>query len=93
MSTKSTRRGSRWTSLVALPTRMLACLADRTRDWRGCGLHRNPRASPSASDGRGTGSWHERSCLTVRGTRHRALAIAAIEGRLGSPLKPAHWPA
>jgi hypothetical protein len=39
MSTESTHPAGWWRSLLALPTRMLAALADSTRDWRrGCGL-------------------------------------------------------
>jgi hypothetical protein len=39
MSTESARPASRWSSLFALPSRMLAALAESTRDWRrGCGL-------------------------------------------------------
>ena len=39
MSTESTRPTGRWRSILTLPNRMFAALADSTRDWRrGCGL-------------------------------------------------------
>jgi hypothetical protein len=39
MSTEPITPASWWTSLLALPNRMLTAFANRTRDWRrGCGL-------------------------------------------------------
>jgi hypothetical protein len=39
MSTETTPPAGWWSSLRGFPARMLAALADNTRDWRrGCGL-------------------------------------------------------